>query len=40
MENQKIFIVQLHLLAGMANKLGVPTSDINEVVTEFGIEYV
>ena len=36
---QKVLTAQLHLLAGIADKSGVPVADINEVVTEFGVEY-
>jgi len=38
-QQNKINTAQLHLLAGLADKTGVPVNDINEVVTEFGIEY-
>ena len=38
-KQNKILEAQLNLLAGMSDKLGVPVSDINEVVNEFGIEY-
>jgi hypothetical protein len=36
---QKVLTAQLHLLAGIADKSGVPVADINEFVTEFGVEY-
>lgn len=35
----KITTAQLHLLAGIADKLGMPVNDINEVVSDFGVEY-
>jgi hypothetical protein len=38
-ETQKILIGQLSLIAGIAEKTGVPIADINEVVTDYGIEY-
>src|SRR5665213_1076284 len=38
-QQNNINTAQLQLLAGMADKLGMPVNDINEVVTEFGIEY-
>ncbi len=34
-----IQLAQLGLLAGIADKLGVQASDINEIVSPFGIEY-
>ena len=38
-QQNKINTAQLHLLAGIADKSGVPVNDINDVVMEFGIEY-
>ena len=38
-QQNKVSTAQLHLLAGLADKTGVPVNDINDVVTEFGIEY-
>ncbi len=37
---EKIQLAQLALLASTADKLGVPVEDINEVVADFGLEYV
>ena len=38
-QQNKINTAQLHLLAGIADKSGMPVNDINEVVMDFGIEY-
>jgi len=38
-KQEKITLAQLHVLGLIADKLGVPASDINEATKELGIEF-